>query len=215
MNMKHIKTALSLLACWFCIGMQAQKTTTSENVFSSADPFEQESPQKSTKASHTLSASVAPGWITSKVATPYDEYSWRLGMGYELGYRCLFHNGYGFGLNYAHSSTHYPGGYQLGLNYAGASFVYGGHISSQWIATFEIGLGYANYTDGGTKVKDGLGSKYGIGIEYQLSNILGIGIGLTHYVQTFSKDNNGYYDSDKYVNGFKRFGLNAGIKIYL
>jgi opacity protein-like surface antigen len=75
-------------------------------------------------------------------------------------------------------------------------------------------MGYAHYSDG-DESKGGFGTKWGIGVEYQLNKTVGIGIGIRHYVATFSKEENPYYDSDKYTNGFKRLALNAGLRIYL
>ena len=168
---------------------------------------------------HALLANVSPGWITTKVFTPEGNYTWRTGIGYDVGYRCLFKSGYGFGLDYTHSQTNYPSRYygahySLSLNYFGPAFVYGGNIGKQWIATIETGMGYAHYSDG-DESKGGFGTKLSIGVEYQLNSTLGIGIGMRHEVATFSKQENSYYDSDEYTNGFKRFSINAGLRIYL
>ena len=168
------------------------------------------------KMEHTFIVNYMPGWITSKVLTPYKDYSWQDGQGYEVGYRCLFDSGYGFAFNYCHNQTNYPFGYKLGLDYVGASFVYGGHISKKWIVTTEIGLGYADYTDAGRKMKDGFGTKYALGMENLLGKVVGIGFGLSYHTSTFSKDKDyDYYDSDKYRNGFNRLSFNLGLRIYL
>ena len=188
----------------------------SDSVEVSGNPLGFETQRKEKSVEHTLMANYSPGWITSKVITPYDEYSWQGGHGFEMGYRCLFSSGFGFGLNYAHSHTDFPHGYDLGLNYAGASLIYGGRVAQQWILFTEIGLGYANYTDAGRKMQDGLGTKYGVGLEYVLGTAMGVGLNLSYQASTFSKDkNNGYYDSDKYRNGFNRLSINVGFRLYL
>ena len=206
-NFAFFKATLTLFCCLSWLMAEAQ------------EPAAIESQQKPKSTYHALSANVSPGWITTKVFTPEGTHSWRTGIGYELAYRCLFKSGYGFGLDYTHSHTSYPSNYygahyNLDLNYVGPSFIYGGNIGKQWIATVEAGLGYANYNDG-DESKGGSGTKWGMGVEYQLNSVLGFGIGLRHYVATFSKQENPYYDSDKYTNGFKRFTINAGLRIYL
>ena len=171
------------------------------------------------KASHTLSANASPGWITTKVFTPQGKYSWRFGMGGELNYRCLFHSGYGFGLEYAYNQTGYPVAgsvnENLKINYAGASFVYGGTISSGWIAAVSLGMGYANYAESGES-HSGFGTKTSLSIERQLNKVLGIGLELGHHVLTFSKqESNDYYDADEYTNGFKRLSVSIGFRIHI
>lgn len=206
-NNEFFKATLTLLCSLLWLTVQAQ------------EPAEIESTPKTKNTNHALSANVSPGWITTEVFTPEGKHSWRTGIGYELGYRCLFKSGYGFGIDYAHSHTsypsyHYDGHYSLDINYVGPAIVYGGNIGKQWIATVEAGMGYAHYNNG-DESKSGFGTKWGVGVEYQLNKGIGIGIGIRHHVATFSKQENSYYDSDKYTNGFKRLSINAGLRIYL
>ena len=212
--MKYFKATIILLCLTVWQSAQAQDIYP-DSIEVGDNPLGFETLKEEKTVEHTIIANYMPGWITSKVYTPYDDYSWQGGHGYEVGYRCLFSSGFGFGLNYSHSQTNFTYGYELGLNYAGASFIYGGHIARQWIFTTEIGLGYANYTEAGRKMKDGFGTKYAVGVEYMLGSAMGIGIGLSNQTSTFSKEkNNRYYDSDKYVNGFNRFSVNVGFRLY-
>ena len=213
--MKHLKVTIILLSALTWQTAQAQDIFP-DSIEVGDNPLGFETLQKEKNVEHTIFANYMPGWITSKVYTPHGNHSWQGGQGYEVGYRCLFHGGYGFRLSYSHSETTFPYGYELGLNFAGASFIYGGHFAPQWIFTSEIGLGYANYTDAGSKMKDGFGTRYALGMEYMLGSAIGIGLGLSYQASTFSKDkNNGYYDSDKYVNGFNRLSVNVGLRLYL
>jgi hypothetical protein len=213
--MKLIKATIILFGLTAWQGVQAQDIYP-DSIEVSDNPLGFGTIQKEKTVEHTIIANYMPGWITSKVFTPHHDYSWQGGHGYEVGYRCLFSSGYGFGLNYSHSQTNFTYGYELGLNYAGVSFIYGGHVAQQWILTTEIGLGYANYTDAGRKMKDGVGNKYCVGVEYMLGRAMGIGIGVSNHRCTFSKDKDiDYYDSDKYVNGFNRLSVNVGFRLYL
>lgn len=214
--MKHIKTALLMLGAMAWQGALAQDTATEQTQAEPLPGFDMPREEKEKSADYAIIANISPGWITSKVFTPSDTYTWQSGLGFEVGCRCLFHSGYGFGISYAHSSTDYPGGYNLGLNYAGASFVYGGHFAQHWIATVEAGIGFAIYSDAGVNTQSGFGSKYAIGIERLIGRSFGLGINIASHMHTFSKDeDNGYYDSDKYINGFQRLSINIGMRLYL
>ena len=211
----RIKTVIIALTFIPGMGAHAQGEQKNDAEFNGYFTMEPTKAVKSTEQAFSINFS--PGWITSKVSTPQEECSWQLGMGYEVKYRCLFRRGYGFGLSYAHNSTSYSGGYDLGQNFILGSFVYGGQIGKQWYATVETGLGYANYTDGGEKVNDGLGSKYGLGIEYQLGSIFGIGLDVAYHTAIFSKDDNFnyYYNDSNRANGFHRLSINIGLRLYL
>ena len=212
--MKQLKTTLLLLASMIWQEAQAQETSTATEGIDPNDPFEMQKPETNKREISTLIANFSPGWITSEVETPhYGSHTWQAGMGFELAYRYIGSHGYGFALTYTNNSTDYYGGYQLGLNNITGSIVYGGHIARQWIASVEVGLGYANYTDGGHKMQDGLATRYALSLEYLLGKHFGIGIGLSNQVSTFS--DNSYSRAKDKVNGFSRFALNTGLRIYL
>jgi len=203
--MKRTRATLILTA--IAIGLQAQVHTPST--------IEEESGTKSGR--HTLIANYSPGWITSKVVTDdNDEYSWQSGTGYELDYRFLSDSGYGFSLNYASNKTDYPawmGYYRLDLRYYGASFVYGGSLSDHWIATVEAGLGYTTY-EGKKKTEGGFGTRWGLSLEYRLTQTFGLGVNIVHIVHTFPDEDKNKRNDDT-LNGFKRLAMNLGLRIYL
>lgn len=209
--MRHYRTTLLLLlASMACLGARAQEPQILEDEL---QPQKQAAKFHSTK--HTLRGNLSMGWITTEVATPRGKSTWQQGFGYEVGYRYLSDRGYGFSLDYAHNQTDYSG-YELGQRNVLASFVYGGHLGDRVLATLEAGLGYANYSDGDQRGQSGLCTRYAVGLEYQLSPALGVGLSVTNQTSTFSKDEafRAYYNDDR-VNGFSRFSINMGLRIYL
>ena len=209
--MKHYRTTLLLLACLAGLGAQSQEPQILEDELQP-----QKWVSKFHSTNHTLRGNLSLGWITSEVATPRGKSTWQQGFGYEVGYRYLSDKGYGFSLDYAHSQTDYSGGYELGQNSVLASFVYGGHLGEHLLATLEAGLGYANCTDGHQKRQNGLGTRYAVSLEYQLSPAFGLGLSVTNQTSVFSKDDDfrAYYNDDR-ANGFSRFSINMGLRIYL
>ena len=126
---KHIRTVLLLLTVLVWQQAAAQSTGT---------PLEPTAKEK--KVFNTILADFATGWVTSEVTTPEGSYKWRNGQGFEISYRRLRKDGYGIGLEFAHSATNYPsrtygGEYQLKANFYGISLLYGGFVGQKCIAT--------------------------------------------------------------------------------
>lgn len=162
---------------------------------------------------HALIINASPGWIISKIYTNQGEYSWLSGMGFELSYRYLTSNGYGFSIEYAHNETTFTSvPYEsLKLNYVGASFNYGGHISEKWIGNVGIGLGYAYYSNGSYN-EYGLGIKTSVGLEWRFTKHVGVGVELDNTAVFLPKQDNLPKD---YTSGIRRLSINAGLRIYI
>lgn len=134
-------------------------------------------------------------------------------MGFELSYRYLTSNGYGFSIEYAHNKTALPSTLRnsFKLNYVGASFDYGGHISEKWIGNVGIGLGYANNSNESYN-EYGLGIKSSVGLEWRFDKHVGIGVELDNTAVFLPKQYNLPKD---HTSGIRRLSINAGLRIYI
>lgn len=177
------------------------------------EPASQQHTLQRSQDLHALIINASPGWITSKIYTNQGEYSWLSGMGFELSYRYLTSNGYGFSIEYAHNETTFTSvPYEsLKLNYVGASFNYGGHISEKWIGNVGIGLGYAYYSNGSYN-EYGLGIKTSVGLEWRFTKHVGVGVELDNTAVFLPKQDNLPKD---YTSGIRRLSINAGLRIYI
>lgn len=177
------------------------------------EPASQQHTLQRSQNLHTFIVDASPGWITSKIYTNQGEYSWLSGMGFELSYRYLTSNGYGFSIEYAHNETALPPTpyASLKLNYVGASFNYGGHISEKWIGNVGIGLGYAYYSNESYN-EYGLGIKTSVGLEWRFTKHVGVGVELDNTAVFLPKQDNLPKD---YTSGIRRLSINAGLRIYI
>lgn len=204
---KHIRTVLLLLTALVWQQAAAQSTGT---------PLEPTAKEK--KVFNTILADFTTGWVTSEVTTPEGSYKWRNGQGFEISYRRLRKDGYGIGLEFAHSATNYPsrtygGEYQLKANFYGISLLYGGFVGQKCIATVGIGAGCA-YTYGSDKGSVGFGLKEAINVEYQLSPLVGIGAGLDYFMNISADQQPDGYGKKYDITGFKRLALHVGLRVY-
>jgi len=179
-------------------------------------------------ARHTLALNFNPGFITSKVYVGSNTETWKFGLGYGADYRCIFDQGFGFGLSFMNSMTDYTpkhsrdegryGGssyysyfdeddFKLKLTYAGASFVYGGDMDNGLSLWCSAGVGWAHYSWGDKG--DGVGFQGMAGIEYSFTDIIAIGADLTELYTVFGKNDN---LRDDEINGFSRLGVNVGLR---
>lgn len=203
----HIRAVLLLLTvlAWQQAAAQSAETPT-------------EPTAKKKKVLNTILADFNTGWITSEVTTPENTYKWRNGQGFGISYRRLRNDGYGIGLDFAHSATSYPsrsygGEYHLNANYYGVSLLYGGFLSQKFIATVSIGAGCA-YTFGSDESNVGFGLKQAIDVEYQLTPFVGIGAGIDHFINISTQQQPNGYEKKYAINGFKRLALHAGLRVY-
>lgn len=198
--MNYRKILLSAILA-FALSAQAQKDN---------DALYSE-PGISKPTPHTISFDVGPAWITSKMYTPSGTYSWR--GGFELGveYSCVFSRGYGFGISYLQNSTSYPEG-KARVNFMGPSFVYAGFLSRKWRGIAEIGMGYSSFYNG-YSTESGFGVKYSTGMEYMLSDNIGISAKLRSLTVYIGGKNEDYGDSDE-RNGVARLAFQLGVNFH-
>lgn len=211
--MTHQKSQF-LLLCFFSVLAANAQIPMSEQQQDTYD----DSPEKE-KNIHTLIANYTTEWITTEITTPVGTKTGLHGSGYEIGYRALFANNLGLGIYYEHNETDYPSSYsktdKFKYNYIGFSFVYGGYVDESLIASVESGLGYSYFNDG-YQSDGGACLKMGLGIEYRLSTLIGIGAGLHYnFIIASRQQETGYTRNKNEIAGFKQLSLHAGLRIYL
>ena len=160
---------------------------------------------------HTLSLNMGPAWVTSKMYTPRGTYKWRTGLELGVEYNCVFKKGYGFGFSFLHNTTNYPDG-NTTQNYVGPSFVYAGNFSRKWRGMTEVGVGYSTFNNGYT-TSAGFGSKYSVGLEYMLSDKIGINAkltGITTFLDEKEDDYGGYGKNEDEISGVVRLAFQLG-----
>ena len=210
-----LTTLLATLLLSMAAPAQAQDATQLLGWENGVSPADKEAQQKPV---HTIAVDFTPGFITSEVFIDRTKKRWELGMGYGVGYRCLFPSGYGFGMYYAHSNTDYAevhGSYApdlaLKLDYVGPQFVMGSYDKNGAGLYLAMGLGYAHYKlyD---KEASGVGLQFMVGADMRLADHLTFGIGLNSIPHMFSSDEDTPKDR---TNGFARLGLNIGLRYNL
>ena len=166
-------------------------------------------------AIHTVGINGGLGCITSKLYTVAGEKSWLTGLDMSAEYTCVFGSGYGFGVVAERSSTDYGGDY-VNQNYIGPEFVMAGDLSRKWCGRVNFGGGYATCYDDYTENTDkGFGLRAGVGIDYKLTNWLGIGAELADYLIFFGSQDNFNWNKNNGIDGIQRFSLTLGLRVYL
>lgn len=166
------------------------------------------------KITHTLAVSAGPAWITSKVYTSHEWYSWRTGMELTGEYNCVFSGGTGFGITYTSNITSYPNAGDLKQYYVGPSLVYAGFLGSHWHAKVDVGIGYTNCSDE-LSSEGGVGLKSGLSIEYLPCRNVGIGLEMISVSSYLGKQPEIAPDNSNERNGVARIGLTLGLRVYL
>lgn len=165
--------------------------------------------------SHTLSVNGGLGCITSKLYTVDGEKSWLTGLDVSAEYTCVFSSGYGFGIVAERSSTDYGGDY-LNQNYIGPEFVMASNMSRKWRGKVCLGGGLATCYDDYTEETDkGFGLRAGVGIDYKLTNWLGVGAELADYLIFFGGQDHFDWNKGNGIDGIQRFSLTLGLRVYL
>lgn len=165
--------------------------------------------------SHTLSVNGGLGCITSKLYTVDGEKSWLTGLDVSAEYTCVFSSGYGFGIVAERSSTDYGGDY-LNQNYIGPEFVMASNMSRKWRGKVCLGGGLATcYDDYSEETDKGFGLRAGVGIDYKLTNWLGVGAELADYLIFFGGQDHFDWNKGNGIDGIQRFSLTLGLRVYL
>lgn len=166
------------------------------------------------KITHTLAVSAGPAWITSKVYTSHEWYSWRTGMELTGEYNCVFSGGTGFGITYTSNITSYPNAGDLKQYYVGPSLVYAGFFGSHWHAKVDVGIGYTNCSDE-LSSEGGVGLKSGLSIEYLPCRNVGIGLEMISVSSYLGNRSDFAPRNTNERNGIARIGLTLGLRVHL
>lgn len=166
------------------------------------------------KTMHTFAVSVGPAWITSKVYTPKNSYSWRTGFEVTGEYNCVFSGGTGFGITYTSNITSYPNAGDLKQYYVGPSLVYAGFLGSHWHAKVDVGIGYTNCSDE-LSSEGGVGLKSGLSIEYLPCRNVGIGLEMISVSSYLGNRSDFAPRNTNERNGIARIGLTLGLRVHL
>ena len=173
----------------------------------------------------TLSGNYCTGWITSKVYTSNNTYSWQYGQAFDVSLKITFSSGIGVGVDYEHSWTQYPAGHNsysritgndenLKIDYVGPSVYYGMLFGTRFYGRAELGIGYAHHDYMNQDKQSGVGMKCVLGIDYVMSDHFSVGLELERLaVNLPDRDNSSskkYYD-----DGFQRFSINVGLRVRL
>ena len=173
-------------------------------------------------SSDIIMVSVGPSLITSKVVSPRGNESRKGGVDCLLEFEHVNGKGIGFGLNVKYNKTTFDDYGYLQLYYMGPSFVYNYVTSMNWRWDLAVGIGYAMYKDGagkgnnsfyGMQTQSGIGFMSKIGIDYLLSDRLGIGVEVNNVSHNFSKPEGFQLGKNEHY-GFHTLSLTAGLRFY-
>lgn len=172
--------------------------------------------------SDVIMVSVGPSLITSKVISPRGYESKKGGVDFLLEFEHVNGKGVGFGLNVKYNKTSFDDYSNLQLYYMGPSFVYNYVTSMNWRWDLAVGIGYALYKDSpgkgknlfyGMQTQSGIGFMSKIGVDYLLSDRLGIGVEANSVSHNFSKPEGFQLEKNEHY-GFSTLSLTAGLRFY-
>ena len=170
--------------------------------------------------SNIFKVSAGPTWMTSEVETSKGVYKNKSGFELGIDYEHLWRWGFGLGLNYSYFATSFDEGFSIRMHYIGPSLVYSIMWGQKIRYEIGIGMGYAYYKESGntlyryTATESQLGMLGQIGMEYKLSNHVGLGLQVN--ASTIKMDKPEGYDMDKNeFYGIKRLATLLGLRFYL
>jgi len=177
------------------------------------------------KSQDIIRLNVGPGWIVSEIETDVNVYKRKVGFTASADYLHFWKSGWGLGANYMFYNTSFDEGFSTTIHYIGPCVAGSTTFCSRWRWDSLIGVGYAYYkesvsTDYGGISYDlsaGQGRFASIvqtGIEYKISEKVGIGLLVNGFVMNLKKPEG--YNDDKYdFYGIKRVDVQVGARIYL
>lgn len=153
-------------------------------------------------------------------------YSWRPGVSFLAEYEHIWPSGWGLGTMMDFNHTVYDGNiykssYNVNLFYWGVGGLYRNRLGGKWMYEVGLGLGWANVSGDVDEESNGLGLMEKIGVEYQLSPIVGLNIQLIDIQSLFPKSKEfkelgrQYPDEFDTSYGFYRLELSVGITVHL
>ncbi len=160
---------------------------------------------------HTLDVSVGCGWITSKLYDPQgNEITEKSGLEWKVSYDRVFDQGFGFGLLYSGFKAKFAE-IDTKITYLAPAFVGRGKFSENWIFKYALGAGLFIYDEGGFSEKvSRVGCHYELGLEYMVTEEIGIGISSSSIFASMPKQEG---LKEEYT-GIGRLNLLGGVRIY-
>ena len=177
------------------------------------------------KSQDIIRLNVGPGWIVSEIETDYSVYKRKVGFSASADYLHFWKSGWGLGANYMFYNTSFDEGFSTTIHYIGPCVAGSTKFGSKWRWDSTLGVGYAYYKESVSTNYGGisydlsagqgrLGSIVQTGIEYKISEKIGIGLQMNGFVMSLKKPEE--YNNDKYdFYGIKRFDVQVGARIYL
>lgn len=163
---------------------------------------------------NVLSISAGPAVIISKVYTPIGTYSRVSGLDVLIEYKHFGDKTFGYGCTYTYNQTSFLSGTdKLKMHYIGPSLFLSRHFFNKW--RFEAGMsaGYACYSERFQSAKSGFGYLSKAGIEYKISELIGIGIETNCVVLRFSTPEGVQLEENERF-GFGRINFLGGLRFY-
>ena len=177
------------------------------------------------KSQDIIRLNIGPGWIVSEIETDYNIYKRKVGFSASADYLHYWKSGWGVGANYMFYNASFDEGFSINIHYIGPCIAGSTKFGGRWRWDSTLGAGYAYYKEiissnyGGISYELSAGqgrfaSIVQTGIEYKISDKVGIGIQLNGFLMSQKKPE-GYTD-DKYdFYGIKRYDVQVGARIYL
>lgn len=169
---------------------------------------------------NVFKVSVGPAMMFSKmyVGVPAETYNHRWGFDVTGDLQHIWSKGWGFGLNYAFNHTSFgPEGFSL--HYVGPSAVYARRLVGGLGFDVSLGLGYGRFVEETHYIKyrsalarDGFGSMVQVGLEYLITESLGVGAEANLLSVVCKEDDMQLSDDESF--GVRRFNLLLGLRIY-
>lgn len=168
-----------------------------------------------------LRISAGPAWITSEFETPVRTYKSKLGFAASAEYQHFWKYGFGLGINYIYYGTSFDEGFKVNMHYLGPTFSFDSNLGRKWIYDAAFGIGYTYYKESFStaiynvsETQNRLGVMFRLGIDYKVSEKIGIGFHISGLTMRMKKPED--YDDDKYdFYGIRHLDPLLGIRIYL
>ena len=158
------------------------------------------------------------GCIVSDVNTPTNSYNWSLGYNMAAGFTHYWKIGIGAGVTIDYNYTSFNDNVSVKLFYLAPTISYSKRTVKNWIWDVAFGMGFAHYTNAYKNEEDsrlGFGTHTHVGIEYMVSDHVGIGVEGNYNLMIFAQDGSfPAYNKQYDLNGFKCLRLMAGLRFY-
>ena len=191
------------------------------NSFIEAKEIRTERERRMQPTTNTIYANIGYAWITSKYYLPSGASgNPKNGLDWQVGYEWISKSGFGCGVMYSGYQSSYDissNTINVGLTYIAPQFAMKQKVSEKWQFRESVGLGYFNYREslkGKSASLSGVGYNFSLGVEYLLSNHVGIGANLGYLGGSLPEQDTNYNKPKDERTGIFRLTLDAGIRFY-